>query len=263
MEGRYVMAVLVVAIAVLAVLPSLSDDSTAPNDIETGEREYELFETVDPSFEIDAGADEILLQFATPVRSDCIIEYGPTDAYGEVVPCGSEMTASHDVLLTGLEPNATYHYRVILLDQDGRFYRSGDETFRFDPVTVEDPEIANRSVVVNASDESPVNIPETASDDDEDTSWEPESGNESFIRFTFDEEKEADSFGIMLDVANETGYIKFDLYVDSSRYGVFEVISRGEEIHTFELSTSGTVFEIDVLETDGDVGISEFEVYPE
>jgi len=67
----------------------------------------------------------------------------------------------------------------------------------------------------------------------------------------------------MLDVENETGYIKFDLYVDSHRYGVYEVVSRGEEMHTFELSTSGTVFEIDIFETETDVGISEFEVYPE
>lgn len=183
------MAVLVLAIAVLAGLSSLSDGSKATNDIDTSEERYQMFETIDTSFEIDAGNDEALLQFTAPITSDCIVEYGQNDGYGEVVPCRGARPAQ-EALLTGLEPNATYHYRVILLDTDGRFYRSRDATFRFEPVTIDTEAVGSDApVVVNASDESPVNILQTASDEDEETIWEPESGNESFITFTFDEEK--------------------------------------------------------------------------
>jgi hypothetical protein len=57
------------------------------------------------------------------------VEYGTTDAYGKLEASDGELTTSHSVELTGLQPNTTYHFRVKAKDGEGNEAESGDHTF--------------------------------------------------------------------------------------------------------------------------------------
>lgn len=60
------------------------------------------------------------------------IEYGPTLAYGASTPLDTEFSTTHAFTLTNLEPETTYHYRVIAEDESGNTAASFDETFTTD-----------------------------------------------------------------------------------------------------------------------------------
>jgi hypothetical protein len=49
------------------------------------------------------------------------IEYGITTAYGSVSILNEDLTNTHHLVLTGLLPNTTYHYRIIDTLQDYTF----------------------------------------------------------------------------------------------------------------------------------------------
>jgi len=66
------------------------------------------------------------------------VEYGTTDTYGKLEPDppaddptgGTSLgVIDHAVVLKGLQPNTTYHYRVKSKDKAGNEQVSGDKTF--------------------------------------------------------------------------------------------------------------------------------------
>jgi hypothetical protein len=57
------------------------------------------------------------------------VEYGETDAYGKLAATDGELTTSHSVGLTWLQPNTTYHFRVKSTDESGNKTGSGDQAF--------------------------------------------------------------------------------------------------------------------------------------
>jgi len=57
------------------------------------------------------------------------IEYGTTTSYGALSGLKEDYTNTHKVVLTGLGPNTTYHYRVKVTNAAGTEYLSGDYTF--------------------------------------------------------------------------------------------------------------------------------------
>lgn len=66
-----------------------------------------------------------------PVTS-CVFEYGATEGYGHSAPCESTPSGSGaepvSATVTGLEPNATYHYRLVAGNEFGTA-RGADKTF--------------------------------------------------------------------------------------------------------------------------------------
>ncbi len=56
------------------------------------------------------------------------VEYGTTTSYGTVInPSG--MTTDHNVVLSGLVPNTTYHYKITSRDASGNTISTSDATF--------------------------------------------------------------------------------------------------------------------------------------
>jgi peptidoglycan hydrolase-like protein with peptidoglycan-binding domain len=62
------------------------------------------------------------------------IEYGTTENYGSATPPSEEFSVAQTVDIAGLEPETTYHYRVIATDESGNSIASFDDTFITDSV---------------------------------------------------------------------------------------------------------------------------------
>ncbi len=75
----------------------------------------------------------------TSELSDSRVEYGLTDSYGSTSALDPALVLDHRVLLTGLSPETTYHFRVISNDESGSTFISEDFTFTTTPFADNSP----------------------------------------------------------------------------------------------------------------------------
>jgi hypothetical protein len=95
-------------------LPLLSDDTAPP-----------VIKDVSTSSETETGA---VITWATNEPGSSQVEYGETTEYG-LTATSDELAVAHSITLSGLEPNATYHYRVKSKDKAGNEASSADYSF--------------------------------------------------------------------------------------------------------------------------------------
>ena len=69
-----------------------------------------------------------VITWATNEPGTSQVEYGKTTGYG-LAATSDELTTTHSITLTGLEPDTTYHYRVKSQDKAGNEASSADDTF--------------------------------------------------------------------------------------------------------------------------------------
>jgi hypothetical protein len=69
-----------------------------------------------------------VISWTTNEPSSSHVDYGTTIEYG-LTATSDELTSAHSITLSGLEPNAAYHYRVKSKDEAGNEAYSGDNTF--------------------------------------------------------------------------------------------------------------------------------------
>ncbi|MBU0730157.1 MAG: FG-GAP repeat protein [Proteobacteria bacterium] len=77
----------------------------------------------------------------TDLAADSVVEYGLTPAYGQQVSDPAFVT-NHSIVINGLVPGTTYHYRVLSTAGDARTESSADDTF----TTNDYPVISNIAV---------------------------------------------------------------------------------------------------------------------
>ncbi len=65
----------------------------------------------------------------TTIPADTQVEYGLTSAYGSISVLGTTLGTSHSVILSSLQNNTVYHYRVDSRDGSGNLVTSNDDTF--------------------------------------------------------------------------------------------------------------------------------------
>jgi hypothetical protein len=75
----------------------------------------------------------------TDEPADSLVHYGLTTSYGSTESDSSYVT-SHSIILTGLTPDTTYHYKVVSSDPSSNTAESGDYIFTTQTQT-QDPEI--------------------------------------------------------------------------------------------------------------------------
>jgi len=69
---------------------------------------------------INESSSSATIEWTTDKPATSQVEYGTTDAYGSTTPSDDELTTSHSVTLTGLEPDATYYrFRIKSKDASG------------------------------------------------------------------------------------------------------------------------------------------------
>jgi phosphodiesterase/alkaline phosphatase D-like protein len=83
------------------------------------------------------GPTSVSINWTTDELSSTQVEYGTTDAYGKSEPpqpaddptSGTSLgVVTHPVVLSGLQPNTTYHYKVKSKDKAGNEAVSPDKT---------------------------------------------------------------------------------------------------------------------------------------
>jgi hypothetical protein len=70
-----------------------------------------------------------VVRWQTNIPSNSSLEYGLTSDYGDDTGVDPEMTLFHRMLLEGLAPGSTYHFRAVSTDVFDRTSDSGDHTF--------------------------------------------------------------------------------------------------------------------------------------
>lgn len=74
------------------------------------------------------GRNQATIIWQTNGNTTSAVEFGPTTGYGYSGADGS-IGHGHAIILTGLYPGTSYHYRVIATDQYGNRFTSTDMTF--------------------------------------------------------------------------------------------------------------------------------------
>jgi len=72
------------------------------------------------------------IRWNTTIASSTMLDYGETTAYGETEG-STTLVEDHEVLLSGLAPTTTYHFRVRAVDSFGQSATSGDHTLGTPP----------------------------------------------------------------------------------------------------------------------------------
>ncbi len=67
--------------------------------------------------------------FTTNEIANAEVEYGTTAGYGNITPLDTNLALTHSVVISNLEPNTLYHYRIKTSDEIGNQTVGQDETF--------------------------------------------------------------------------------------------------------------------------------------
>lgn len=78
----------------------------------------------------EPGETSATISWTTDANADSQVEYGLTNSYGSSTPVNDDEVTTHSVVVSGLTPNTTYHYRVKSTATPGHTSISGDFTFK-------------------------------------------------------------------------------------------------------------------------------------
>lgn len=143
-----------------------------------------------PQIKTDPGGESATLLLTTNKDAECKVVYGTTEAVSDGEATDTDMGESghkdHKAVMTGLEPDTEYYYRVVGTDADGVAYENELATFRTSPEDSLDrpgENIAGDASVESASSEySEAYAAENAIDGDPATEWSTaDDGDEASI----------------------------------------------------------------------------------
>lgn len=226
-----------------------------------------------------SGQDATLL-FESSNPLACSVVYGETTEYG-LLATDSDMAggahSNHSPLLTGLQPDTTYHFRVQGTAADGTMYRSDDMTFRTPP--------RDQSAAVNyASLEQGASIVAVSSNFGgaaNDENWGANGAIDGNRGSAWSSDGDGDEAFIEIELAQPIQLEGVEIWSRSMSDGTAQVISftlttdRGETLgpfqledpqvsQRFEVSAPAEVLRFEVVESSGgNVGLVEFAAYGE
>lgn len=209
----------------------------------------------------------------------CAVAYGTSTDYGQLAT-DMDMVggghSGHHPLLTGLEPDTIYHYRLGGMGPDGTVYRSDDLTFR---TAAEDGSEAQKPT----GDNLPLSVSGVSSNfggGDNDSTWGANSAIDGDINTQWSSDGDGDDAWIQLRLPEETfvtsiGFWTRTMGTSAQVYSFRVVTDNGESFGPFELDDATSVHYFDVdftaqrlrfeaLDTSGgNTGAVEIEVYGE
>jgi hypothetical protein len=219
----------------------------------------------------DVSGTSATLQVSTELEMACAVVFGTDEQLGDGIATDADMGGGahtdHQAVMTGLQPDTEYYYRVQGSGADGNLYRSELMTFRTPPadeVAVPGENVAVGAEVVAVSSEfSDAFAADNAVDDDPATEWSS-AGDGDDASLTIDLGRAVDVVGLALrsrSMSDGSSVVEtFTVTVDDGeRYGPFDA---GTALTVAEVAFTGQVLRIDAeATTGGNTGAAEVEVY--
>jgi hypothetical protein len=219
----------------------------------------------------DVSGTSATLQVSTELEMACAVVFGTDEQLGDGIATDADMGGGahtdHQAVMTGLQPDTEYYYRVQGSGADGNLYRSELMTFRTPPadeVAVPGENVAVGVEVVAVSSEfSDAFAAGNAVDGDPATEWSS-AGDGDDASLTIDLGRAVDVVGLALrsrSMSDGSSVVEtFTVTVDDGeRYGPFDA---GTALTVAEVAFTGQVLRIDAeATTGGNTGAAEVEVY--
>ncbi len=228
---------------------------------------FEDIAVAGPTVVVDASATSAVLTVTTSIDAICAVAYGVGEPVGQIATDREMEPNGHDdhrVVITGLQPNTEYSYRLQGVGADGRLYRSQVYTFSTPEASASPygPNLALGATVVEVSSEFSSSFGAArALDGDVGTEWSSRGdGDAAFITIDLGEPTEVGAVAFRTREMSDGSAITltFTVTVDGEEtYGPFPA---GPD--PIEVSFVGQVLRFDVAEsTGGNTGAVEVEVY--
>ena len=229
---------------------------------------------------VEVTATDAVLLFESSVPLACSVVYGTTIEYGQLsvdTDMDGGAHTDHHPVLSGLEPDTEYQYRLQGTALDGTIYTSENMTFRTLPV--------DESAEVNlASLESGATVTDVSSnfggaandqswgannalDGNRATAWSSSGdGNDAFIEMALPQAAQLTAVEVWTRSMSDGTAItlSFTITTDSGEvFGPF-TLDDAEQAYKFEIDAVATTIRLDVVDsTGGNTGLVEFAVYGE
>lgn len=97
------------------------------------------------------------INFTTSEVGNARVEYGITAGYGETTALDTNLALNHSVILSNLNPNTEYHYRIISSDEVGNETITSDETFTTEAIAQTGQGTGGGGVSTTGSESTSVN----------------------------------------------------------------------------------------------------------
>lgn len=223
-------------------------------------------------------ASDAVLRFESSLPMACSVIYGETTDYG-MIAVDQDMDggahSDHHPIITGLEPDTEYQFRLQGTAADGTIYISENMTFRT-PSQDADAEInlasleAGARVAAVSSNFGGATNQETwgadsAIDGNRATAWSSNSdGNDAFIEIDLAQTANLHAVEVWTrSMSNDTAQIfSFTLTTDTGEtFGPF-VLDDAEQSFRFNVDVIAESLRLDVVDSNGgNTGLIEFAVY--
>jgi hypothetical protein len=255
------------ALVVLAGCGGSSAGPTADQEVRAAEQVFDEAPVVVP----DPSGTSATVQVSTDIDMACAVVFGRDESLGEGIATDTDMGGGphtqHRAVMSGLEPDTEYWYRVQGSGADGALYRSELMSFRTPAADTAAPageNVAEGADVVGVSSEfSDAFAASRAVDGDLSTEWSSAGdGDDAWI--TIDLGRQVRVAGLALRSRS--------MGDGSSVVQTFTVTTDGGLVHgPFDAGTGGPVTEVDLIgrvlridavqTTGGNTGAAEIEVY--
>jgi hypothetical protein len=218
-------------------------------------RPFSEIASSDPVVEVDPSGTVATLRVSTSIDAVCAVSYGtegPSGALATDRDMGVGGHSDHEALMTGLDPNTTYQYRLQGVGADGVLYQS--ETFTFttpkaDPAlsALGDNVAVGAAVTEVSSEFSEDFAAENAFDGDPATEWSTRGdGDDASVTVDLGETFEVSAVRFRTRSMSDGSSITetFSVVVDGEVYGPYEVgpepseVSFSGRVLTFSVETS-------------------------
>ncbi len=235
-----------------------------------------------PRVENDTGTS-VIVRFTTGVPTVCNVAYGTDTGYGAIAT-GTMMSGAsreHEVTLTGLTPETTYHYRINATDEQARLYQSQDLLFTTaaaaeiessdqpDGENVASLTAGAQVVGVSSNYGGGANDgsygANSAIDGQPNTAWSSNGdGDGAWIEIELDQTYDVHTIGFWTrTMSNDTAQIfRFTVTTDQGEtFGPFD-LPDADRAYTFPLELTAHTLRFDAVETNtGNTGAVEIEVF--
>lgn len=256
-------------ILLLALTSSLVIAACAGTDAAPGEAvlPFDAIAVGEPQIIPDETGTIATLTIDTNIDAVCAVAYGPTESLGALATdtdMGGGAHDDHAAIMSGLEPETTYYYRLQGVGVDGNLYRSDLRTFTTPAASVPQRSNAALGATISevSSEFSAAFGAAQAIDGDLATEWSSQGdGDEAFITIDLGRPVDISAVGFRTREMSDGSSIaqSFTVTIDGELFGPFDA---GQGLAVADLTATGQIVRFDVeTSTGGNTGAVEVEVY--